>query len=71
MCCFMIKTSSFLSRKSSVTFGNIHNLWKFLKMIGTFVWLRTTFGKFYKIFEKVIGNLRKIVLISMFIYAHS
>ena len=32
MCHYMIKTSSFLSREPSVTFGNIHNLRKFLKV---------------------------------------
>ena len=31
MCHYMIKTSSFLSREPSVTFGDIHNLPKFLK----------------------------------------
>ena len=59
MCCYMIKTLSFLSRKSQVTFGNIRNLRKFLKIFGTFVWLRTTFGKSQKIFEKCSEIFRK------------
>ena len=52
MCYYMIKTSSQSSR-------NIRNLRKSLKMFGTFVWLRTTFGKSQKIFEKCSEIFRK------------
>ena len=58
MYCCMIETSSVPPRKSSVIFGNF---WKSSENV------RMAFATILENLRKVVGNLRKIVVISMFI----